>query len=65
MYRIWFTFRNEYGSRVRTFLDNNGKGFPPMDALYVAGELKAQGKTRVNIVRIGSYDDERERKNLI
>ena len=62
MYRIWFTFRNEFGDRVRDFLDNNGKGYPPLDALYISNELKAQGKTKVKIVRIGSHADREERK---
>ena len=56
-YRVWFTFRNELGGHVRNFLDSNGKGFLPSEALYVAGELKAQGKTKVNIVRINSKAD--------
>ena len=46
-YRVWFTFRNELGGHVRNFLDSNGKGFLPSEALYVADELKAQGKTKV------------------
>lgn len=60
MYRIWFTFRNDVGGRVRDFLDNNGKGLRPMDALYVANELKAQDKTHINIVRIDSLADKQE-----
>lgn len=57
MYRVWFTFRNDVGGKVRDFLDNNGKGLLPSEALYVARELKAQGKTNVKIVRIGSHAD--------
>ena len=60
MYRIWFTFKNDVGGKVRTFLDNNGKGFLPSEALYVSHELKAQGKTNVKIVRIGSQADKEE-----
>lgn len=60
MYRVWFTFRNDVGGKVRDFLDNNGKGFLPSEALYVAGELKAQGKTNVKIVRMGSLSDRKE-----
>lgn len=62
MYRVWFTFRNEYGEKARDYLDSNGKGLKPSEALYVARELKAQGNTWVKIARIGSLADKDEWK---
>lgn len=59
MYRVWFTFKGKRDCR-----DNNGKGLKPSEAFYVAGELKAQGKTRVSIVRIGSIVDREKQRGV-
>lgn len=54
MYRVWFTFRNEAGKDVRDYLDDNGRGFAPMDALDVARALQMQGHKDVLITRLGA-----------
>ena len=59
-YRVYYTFRNELGEDVRTFLDNNSEGFTPDDALDVAKELQMQGRKDVKITRLGSVDDGKE-----
>ena len=60
MYRIWFSFKSEFGDRVRDYLDNNGNGYAPLDALDISRQLKAQGNTEIQIVRIGSIADREE-----
>lgn len=62
MYRVWFTFRNSLGADVRDYLDNNGNGFNPMDALNVARELGEQGQRDILITRIGTKGDDNEQK---
>lgn len=62
MYRVWFTFRNILGEDVRDYLDNNGEGFNPMDALDVARELREQGQREVLITRMGTKGDDAELK---
>lgn len=64
MYRVWFTFRNILGEDVRDYLDNNGEGFNPMDALDVARELREQGQREVLITRIGTKGDDNELKRV-
>lgn len=59
MYRVWFTFRNDFGD-VKTYLDNNGKGFDDDEAVCVSKELKAQGNKNVRVVLIGNQADREE-----
>lgn len=60
MYRVYFTFRNELGEMKRDYLDNNGNGFNPTDALDVAREMKARNHRNVVIARIGTIADKNE-----
>ena len=60
-YRVWFTFRNGLGEDVRDYLDNNGEGFTPDDALNCAREMGFRGHKDINITRLGTVADEYER----
>lgn len=62
MYRVWYTFENECGEWVRTYLDNNGKGFDNDEAVSLARELEARGHGFVRVWKIGSEADRAERE---
>lgn len=64
MYRVWYTFENELGEWVRTYLDNNGEGFSNDEAVDLASELKARGHGCVCIWKIGSEADKAEQEGV-
>lgn len=62
MYRVWYTFENELGEWVRTYLDNNGEGFDNDEAVSLARELEARGHGFVRVWKIGSEADRMEKE---
>lgn len=64
-YRVWYTFENELGTWVRTYLDNNGEGFSNDEAVDLAKELEARGHGYVKVWKIGSEADKMEQEGRV